>query len=84
MHDRTGRLGDHGVSHRFEAAVKPATRIDQGGSRRGHSRANGGRVCGEASCETVLSIYNSSTFCWVHETPAPFRGTNVLRSGGKQ
>jgi hypothetical protein len=26
-----------------------------------------GRVCEEGSCSTVLSVYNASFHCWVHE-----------------
>jgi hypothetical protein len=27
------------------------------------------RVCAEGECSTVLSIYNSAEYCWVHERP---------------
>jgi hypothetical protein len=27
------------------------------------------RVCTELACETVLSIYNASELCWLHERP---------------
>ena len=27
----------------------------------------GGRVCAEEGCNTTLSIYNRSKFCWAHE-----------------
>jgi hypothetical protein len=30
-----------------------------------------GRVCLEFACGTVLSVYNSSAFCWQHERPRP-------------
>jgi hypothetical protein len=30
------------------------------------------RVCAFEGCGTVLSIYNSSTFCWIHETGRVF------------
>jgi hypothetical protein len=29
-----------------------------------------GRVCGEASCDTVLSIYNESEYCYQHDCGA--------------
>ena len=28
-----------------------------------------GRVCEEPECETVLSIYNATGWCWQHEQP---------------
>lgn len=28
-----------------------------------------GRVCAEPECETVLSIYNATGWCWQHEEP---------------
>lgn len=59
--------------------MRAGTRIDTARLRPGHPRGDGGRVCGEASCATVLSIYNSSALCWIHQTPAPFHGTNVMR-----
>ena len=31
-----------------------------------------GRVCGAQECDTLLSIYNGSDFCWVH-TAVSFR-----------
>lgn len=36
-------------------------------------RSERGRVCAAADCATVLSAYNSATFCWVHEVPRRFR-----------
>jgi hypothetical protein len=30
------------------------------------------RVCAFEGCDTLLSIYNSSTFCWHHETSRVF------------
>jgi hypothetical protein len=36
------------------------------------------RICGEASCVTVLSRYNGATFCWVHESPT-FSGAALRR-----
>lgn len=36
-----------------------------------------GRVCAEPSCATVLSAYNPSAYCCLHEKPA--RGTTVSR-----
>lgn len=29
-----------------------------------------GRVCAEPECETVLSAYNPSAYCWLHERRA--------------
>jgi endogenous inhibitor of DNA gyrase (YacG/DUF329 family) len=29
-----------------------------------------GRVCAQGSCATVLSAYNPSSYCWVHESRA--------------
>ena len=41
-----------------------------------------GRVCREKGCETKLSIYNGSDFCWQHAdvTFPNFRGKR-LRTG---
>jgi hypothetical protein len=36
-----------------------------------------GRVCGYPGCATVLSIYNESLYCWVHESP--HRATGPLQ-----
>lgn len=30
-------------------------------------RQQAGRVCADPACATVLSTYNRSRFCWVHE-----------------
>ena len=50
-----------------------------------------GRVCEDLQCDTVLSVYNPSTFCWQHEPPhrlvgAPPgrpRGVNALEEMGE-
>jgi hypothetical protein len=31
-----------------------------------------GRVCGVAECDTVLSMYNATGWCWQHEEPHAF------------
>lgn len=31
-----------------------------------------GRICEDATCSTVLSIYNATGWCWQHEQPHPF------------
>ena len=36
------------------------------------SRSARGRVCEEPGCGTILSTYNASPTCWMHEPP-PFR-----------
>jgi len=38
-----------------------------------------GRVCAEPGCETKLSIYNESDFCYVHEpeTTPRLRGRKI-------
>ncbi len=33
------------------------------------------RTCAALSCSTVLSIYNATDFCWVHEPPVPRSGS---------
>jgi hypothetical protein len=32
-----------------------------------------GRVCASEDCRTLLSIYNRSTFCWLHEPAHVYR-----------
>jgi hypothetical protein len=48
---------------------------------RGHLAGSGGsanhahpqgRVCSDERCTTVLSIYNSTGWCWQHERPHPY------------
>jgi hypothetical protein len=36
------------------------------------------RICSDAACSTVLSIYNASEFCFVHE-PRRYGKNDVLR-----
>ena len=38
-----------------------------------------GRVCAEHGCATVLSVYNGTRFCSVHERPAAGRSRRALR-----
>jgi hypothetical protein len=33
------------------------------------------RICARESCETVLSVYNASTFCFRHEPWTPSTGS---------
>jgi hypothetical protein len=33
------------------------------------SRAEAGRRCAVAGCQTVLSTYNDATTCWLHSSP---------------
>jgi hypothetical protein len=42
-----------------------------------------GRVCGAQGCDTLLSIYNGSDFCWVH-TAVSFRHVVNGRRGRKK
>lgn len=44
-------------------------------------RSASGRVCGAGGCATVLSIYNSSPFCGIHQTVLP-RAGGPLRDRG--
>lgn len=39
------------------------------GPIRSNSVHGTGRVCAHNDCATVLSIYNSTGWCWQHETP---------------
>ena len=32
-----------------------------------------GRTCGHSACDTILSIYNPSKYCWAHEEVAAGR-----------
>lgn len=34
---------------------------------RGRPQASGGRICEHPGCGTVLSVYNHSGSCWVHQ-----------------
>lgn len=34
------------------------------------TRSSYGRVCDESGCSTVLSTYNSSSYCWMHTMPS--------------
>lgn len=34
--------------------------------RRAVTRSQGGRLCEEPGCTTILSTYNSSLTCWLH------------------
>ena len=44
----------------------------------GHAkRYRQGRTCGEPGCETVLSMYNSTQFCWEHRRLQPIRTRGV-------
>jgi hypothetical protein len=38
-----------------------------------------GRKCTEPDCETVLSIYNETDFCGLHQ-PKPGSGTGLIRA----
>lgn len=40
--------------------------------------ARPGRVCADPGCATMLSIYNRSEWCWVHNPPT-FRPGSALR-----
>ena len=33
-------------------------------------RGTYGRVCDHSGCATVLSTYNSSSYCWTHTMPS--------------
>jgi hypothetical protein len=54
-------------------SAKPSDRILRGRMAPGDIRSNNvhetGRVCANEDCATVLSIYNSTGWCWQHETP---------------
>lgn len=38
-----------------------------------------GRICVVEECETVLSVYNRSAFCWSHDPNGRVVGTRYLR-----
>ncbi|HEY7659859.1 MAG TPA: hypothetical protein VIC58_04600 [Actinomycetota bacterium] len=50
-----------------------------GGGPRAKTSA-GGRICAGNGCDTVLSTYNHSPFCWLHEPRHEF--TSAVRSRG--
>ena len=54
---------------RRDEAIR-GTAVPQKGRR--PRRMAGERMCGAAECETKLSVYNRSAYCWVHEEPHPF------------
>ena len=37
------------------------------------------RTCGHDGCSTVLSIYNRSERCWIHEPPKKY----IVNTGGR-
>jgi hypothetical protein len=43
-----------------------------GGETKSNDVQREGRVCQDDACETVLSIYNASGWCWQHERPHPY------------
>lgn len=61
---------------------------DVKGTRPGHlpppnRETSGERVCAEPGCETKLSKYNESRFCWQHEdvTFPNYRGKRLSKPG---
>jgi hypothetical protein len=50
--------------------VKALSGTPISGSARASKAAKAGRVCREAGCQTVLSIYNRGKFCYQHEPMA--------------
>jgi hypothetical protein len=42
-------------------------RTVRGETQRRVRRQRSGRICADPSCATVLSTYNRSSYCWVHE-----------------
>jgi hypothetical protein len=42
-------------------------------------RSARGRVCAEGGCSTVLSAYNRTQLCWVHEIPRSYRPKPTVR-----
>jgi hypothetical protein len=44
-------------------------------------REEGGRVCAHPGCGTVLSTYNSSPTCWIHQADAIVRSERTNRRG---
>ena len=48
---------------------RPLRAIKLGAPKRNHRYA-GSRICESENCQTVLSIYNDSRRCWLHQ---PFR-----------
>ena len=51
-------------------------------SSRAPARSSPGRVCSEIGCPTVLSIYNTTPECSMHEVSSPPRGSSVIRRPG--
>lgn len=41
-------------------------------------RQHPGRVCADPACATLLSTYNESRYCWIHE------GRTLRRTFGRQ
>jgi len=54
---------------RHEEAIR-GTVSPQHGSR--PRRIDGERQCAEGGCDTKLSTYNRTSYCWIHEAPHPF------------
>jgi hypothetical protein len=47
------------------------------------SRSSAGRVCDDRTCSTVLSIYNTSFNCWLHQRPSFPHGPGLLSYTGR-
>ena len=62
------------ITTRITGTLNPWGPVSQANRVRSYQ---GGRVCAQAACGTILSIYNPSKYCTVHATP----GANGRRRG---
>jgi hypothetical protein len=58
----------------IEFDAQPALRgkFPGGSVGRAPNTSAAGRICAEASCTTVLSVYNSGEHCWEHTPRTPY------------
>ena len=56
-----------GSAMRLTDTLHPCASVSKAGMVRSHE---GGRVCAQPDCETILSIYNATRFCAVHARSA--------------
>ena len=75
MHPMCPKAGARESRAGGEQVVSPnaSDRVLRGRMAPGLTRSNSvhetGRVCAHDGCATVLSIYNSTGWCWQHEVP---------------
>ena len=61
------------MSEAIDLEVEPSLRGRAPGDKgHGPRRSTAGRVCGDDSCTTVLSVYNTGEHCWEHTPRSPY------------